>query len=85
MIAVKPHLTTDTVAFFDYRENIGGVLPERAGHPVNTAAELFVPHKLWSEGAPKRETFVKEFRDQALVGVVPHVFVECANDFLLRC
>ena len=84
MIAVEAHFAAYTVAFFDHCQNIGSVLPERASHPVYITSELVMADELRPERAPEGEAFVKDFRDQTLVGVVPHVFVECANNFLLR-
>ena len=81
MIAVEAHFAAYTVAFFDH---IGSVLPERASHPVYITSELVMADELRPERAPEGEAFVKDFRDQTLVGVVPYVFVECANNLLLR-
>src|SRR4029434_4550376 len=84
MIAVEAHFAADTIAFLDHRQNIGVVLPKRAGTPVNTAAILIVADELWPERPAEGEARVKDFRDQAFVSVIPHVFIECTNDFLLR-
>jgi hypothetical protein len=84
MIAMEAHLATDTVALFDHRQNVRGVLPECPGHPIDIASKLIVANECRPERAAEGETFVENFRYQALVGMVPHVFVEHAHHFLLR-
>jgi len=40
METVEPHLASNAVAFLDHRQDVGGVLAERAGYPVEIFREL---------------------------------------------
>ena len=42
MVAVEAHFAADAFAFFDHRQNVGGVSLECAGDPVHIARELLV-------------------------------------------
>src|SRR5438105_13977201 len=84
MEAVESHLAADTVAFLDHRQDVGGVLAEGAGHPVDVTRELIVAHERRPQRAAECKAIVEDPRYQALVSMVPQFLVEHGHRFLLR-
>jgi len=83
VIAVISQLGPDLVAFLHHIENVGGVVAKRRGDEVDITRELLVAAKLPTKGAAKSEVRMEQLRDQALVGVVPQLLEEDADNFLL--
>ena len=79
MIAVETHLPLTRLPSSIIARMSRGVLPECRGHPVDIASQLIVADECRPEGAAKGEAFVENFRDQAFIGVVPHILVEYAH------
>jgi hypothetical protein len=84
MKTVEAQAPKDAVAFLDQRQDVGGVVAERAGDPVDITGEFAMAAQDRAERAAEGKVLVENPRDQRLVGVVPHLLVEYPDELLLR-
>ena len=80
---MKSELAEDLIAFLSQSKDVGSVLGKRAGHELDVADELLMPHKLGAKGPSKSEIGMKDLWHQGGVRVVPHFLVEDADELLL--
>src|SRR5438270_7538726 len=83
MDAMESQLARDSVVLFDQIKNVRCVVLKRVGDPPYIIRELRVSDENRAERTSECEVPVEYFRNQANVCVIPHVFVESADQLLL--
>ena len=80
---MKSELAKDMRPFLTEGQNVGRVLTERGSYKLDISNELLMTEELRAERSSEGEVRVKYLSYQCGVGVVPHLLVEDAHNFLL--
>lgn len=59
--AVEPHLAADAIPFLDHRNDVGGVVAEHTGYPVDVVRELLVADERWTQRTAKCKISMEDF------------------------